>query len=308
MSLTKPSWLKMQIPSGENYVKIKKTLQNSSLHTVCEEASCPNVSECWAAGTATIMIMGDTCSRGCRFCNVSSGMPLPLDNQEPDRVADVLRQWNLRYVVVTSVCRDDLDDEGSAHFAKTIAKIKTKCPETMVESLIPDFSGNDEFLKKIINAKPDVISHNLETVKRLSQTVRDQKADYDQSLQVLHSIKKFNDSIMTKSSIMLGFGETEDEIFQTAKDLRNVGVDFFTLGQYLQPSLKHLPVKEFVPPNKFNYYKHSLTKMGFLHVEAGPLVRSSFRASDVISLIKSKVEKNFNPQSKAGWWLQKSMQ
>ena len=289
MSLTKPSWLKMQIPSGENYVKIKKTLQNYNLHTVCEEASCPNVSECWAAGTATIMIMGDTCSRGCRFCDVNSGRPSALDFEEPDRVADAIHEWNLRYIVLTSVCRDDLEDEGSDHFAKTIKKIKSKCPNTFVESLIPDFSSNYEFLKKIVNAKPHVISHNLETVKRLSPTVRDPKADYDQSLQVLHSIKKFDDSITTKSSIMLGLGETEDEIFQTGKDLRNVGVDIFTLGQYLQPSLKHLPVKEFIPPNKFNYYKHSLTKMGFLHVESGPLVRSSFRASDVISLIKSRI-------------------
>lgn len=289
MSLTKPSWLKMQIPSGENYVKIKKTLQNYNLHTVCEEASCPNVSECWAAGTATIMIMGDTCSRGCRFCDVNSGRPSALDFEEPDRVADAIHEWNLRYIVLTSVCRDDLEDEGSDHFAKTIKKIKSKCPNTFVESLIPDFSSNYEFLKKIVNAKPHVISHNLETVKRLSPTVRDPKADYDQSLQVLHSIKKFDDSITTKSSIMLGLGETEDEILQTGKDLRNVGVDIFTLGQYLQPSLKHLPVKEFIPPNKFNYYKHSLTKMGFLHVESGPLVRSSFRASDVISLIKSRI-------------------
>ena len=289
MSLTKPSWLKMQIPSGENYVKIKKTLQNYNLHTVCEEASCPNVSECWSAGTATIMIMGDICSRGCRFCDVNSGRPLALDFEEPDRVADAIHEWNLRYIVLTSVCRDDLEDEGSDHFAKTIKKIKSKCPNTFVESLIPDFSSNYEFLKKIVNAKPHVISHNLETVKRLSPTVRDPKADYNQSLQVLHSIKKFDDSITTKSSIMLGLGETEDEIFQTGKDLRNVGVDIFTLGQYLQPSLKHLPVKEFIPPNKFNYYKHSLTKMGFLHVESGPLVRSSFRASDVISLIKSRV-------------------
>ncbi len=289
MSLTKPSWLKMQIPSGENYVKIKKTLQNYNLHTVCEEASCPNVSECWAAGTATIMIMGDTCSRGCRFCDVNSGRPLALDFEEPDRVADAISEWNLRYIVLTSVCRDDLEDEGSDHFAKTIKKIKSKCPNTFVESLIPDFSSNYEFLEKIVNAKPHVISHNLETVKRLSPTVRDPKADYNQSLQVLHSIKKFDDSIITKSSIMLGLGETEDEIFQTGKDLRNVGVDIFTLGQYLQPSLKHLPVKEFIPPNKFNYYKHSLTKMGFLHVESGPLVRSSFRASDVISLIKSRI-------------------
>ena len=186
MSLTKPSWLKMQIPSGENYVKIKKTLQNYNLHTVCEEASCPNVSECWAAGTATIMIMGDTCSRGCRFCDVNSGRPLALDFGEPDRVADAIHEWNLRYIVLTSVCRDDLEDEGSDHFAKTIKKIKSKCPNTFVESLIPDFSSNYEFLEKIVNAKPHVISHNLETVERLTSAVRGQKGEYNQLLKVLH--------------------------------------------------------------------------------------------------------------------------
>ena len=290
MSLTKPNWLKIQIPSGENYVKVKKTLQNYNLHTVCEEASCPNVSECWASGTATIMIMGDICSRGCRFCDVSSGKPRSLDFEEPDRVADAIHEWNLKYIVLTSVCRDDLEDEGSDHFAKTIQKIKSKCPNTFVESLIPDFSSNDEFLKKIVSAKPHVISHNLETVRRLSRMVRDPKADYDQSLQVLRSIKKFDTNIITKSSIMLGFGETENEIFQTGKDLRKIGVEIFTLGQYLQPSLKHLPVKEFVSPTKFTYYKHALTKLGFLHVESGPLVRSSFRAGDVISLLKSRIK------------------
>ena len=287
LSLVKPTWLKMKIPSGENYVKVKQTLRNFNLHTVCEEASCPNVSECWNSGTATIMIMGDICSRACKFCNVTSGKPPSLDLEEPQRVAQAIREWNLRYVVITSVCRDDLDDEGSAHFAKTISSIREICPGTVVESLIPDFSGNEHFVKKIIDAKPNVISHNLETVRRLSPMVRDYRANYDQSLRVLKFVKNQNPKIFTKSSLMLGLGENEGEVFQTASDLRRCKVDIFTLGQYLQPSVVHLPVKEFIHPEKFNYYKVALKKLGFLFIASGPLVRSSFRASDIIHLIKN---------------------
>ncbi len=287
LSLVKPTWLKMKIPSGENYVKVKKTLRNFNLHTVCEEASCPNVSECWNSGTATIMIMGDICSRACKFCNVNSGKPSSLDLEEPQRVAQAIHEWNLRYVVITSVCRDDLDDEGCDHFAKTISSIRKICPGIIVESLIPDFSGNENFIKKIIDAKPHVISHNLETVRRLSPKIRDHRANYDQSLSVLKFIKNQNPQIFTKSSLMLGLGENEDEVFQTASDLRRCKVDIFTLGQYLQPSVVHLPVKEFVHPEKFNYYKVSLKKFGFLFIASGPLVRSSFRASDIIHLIKN---------------------
>ncbi len=286
LNLVKPSWLKVKIPSGENYVKVKKTIQKYNLHTVCEEASCPNVSECWGTGTATIMIMGDLCSRGCKFCNVTSGKPLQLDSEEPIRVAKAIQAWNLRYVVITSVCRDDLVDQGSGHFAKTIRLLKTKCPDTIIESLIPDFSGDDQFIKKIVEAKPQVISHNLETVERLSPFVRDPRADYKQSLHVLKKIKELDSTIFTKSSLMLGLGETDDEIFQAAQDLRCVGVDIVTLGQYLQPSLSSLPVKDFVTPKKFDYYRNKLKKFGFLHIESGPLVRSSFRASDVIELLK----------------------
>lgn len=287
LSLLKPNWLKMKIPSGENYVKVKKTLRNFNLHTVCEEASCPNVSECWNVGTATIMIMGNTCSRACKFCNVTSGKPPSLDFEEPHRVALAIQEWNLRYVVITSVCRDDLDDEGSGHFAKTISSIRKVCPNTVIESLIPDFSGNEYFIKKIIDARPHVISHNLETVRRLSTIVRDHRANYDQSLKVLKFIKNQDPQIFTKSSLMLGLGENDDEVFQTAHDLRICGVDFFTMGQYLQPSITHLPVKEFIHPQKFNYYKKALKKLGFLYIASGPLVRSSFRASDVIGLIKN---------------------
>ncbi len=287
LSLVKPTWLKMKIPSGKNYVKVKKTLRNFNLHTVCEEASCPNVSECWNSGTATIMIMGDICSRACKFCNVNSGKPSSLDLEEPQRVAQAIQKWNLRYVVITSVCRDDLDDEGCDHFAETISSIRKICPGIIVESLIPDFSGNEHFIKKIIDAKPHVISHNLETVRRLSPVIRDHRANYDQSLSVLKFVKNQNPQIFTKSSLMLGLGENEDEVFQTASDLRRCKVDIFTLGQYLQPSVVHLPVKEFVDPEKFNYYKVALKKFGFLFIASGPLVRSSFRASDIIHLIKN---------------------
>lgn len=285
MSLIRPSWLKMKIPSGENYVKVKKTIQKYNLHTVCEEASCPNVSECWDSGTATIMIMGDVCSRGCKFCNVSTGKPFELDIEEPQNVAQAIKDWNLRYVVITSVCRDDLLDEGSEHFAKTIQCIKSECPNTVVESLIPDFSGNEKFIETIVKVNPTVIGHNIETVKRLSSKVRDPRANYKQSLNVLKYVKKLNSNIFTKSSLMLGLGETDQEILQTAQNLRDVEVDFITLGQYMQPSQFHLPVKEFVTPAKFYQLKIDLKKLGFLHVESGPFVRSSFRASDVIELI-----------------------
>ncbi len=291
MSLIRPSWLKMKIPSGENYIKVRKTLQKYNLHTVCEEASCPNVSECWGVGTATIMIMGDVCSRGCKFCNVETGKPFELDSEEPQHVAKAIKEWNLRYVVITSVCRDDLPDEGSAHFAKTIQCIKSECPNTVVESLIPDFSGNEKFIETIVKAKPNVIGHNIETVKRLSPSIRDLRANYTQSLKVLKYVKELDSSIFTKSSLMLGLGESEEEILQTAQELRDVDVDFITLGQYLQPSLSHLSVKEFVTPEKFYQLKLDLKKLGFLHVESGSFVRSSFRASDVIDLIIKNTDK-----------------
>ena len=291
MSLIRPDWLKMKIPSGENYLKVRKTLQKYNLHTVCEEASCPNVSECWGVGTATIMIMGDVCSRGCKFCNVETGKPFELDSEEPQHVAQAIKEWNLRYVVITSVCRDDLPDEGSEHFARTIQCIKSECPNIVVESLIPDFSGNEKFIETIAKAKPNVMGHNIETVKRLSPTIRDLRANYNQSLKVLKYVKELDSSIFTKSSLMLGLGESEEEIIQTAQELRAVDVDIITLGQYLQPSLSHLSVKEFVTPEKFYQLKLDLKKLGFLHVESGPFVRSSFRASDVIDLIIKNTDK-----------------
>ena len=285
--LRKPDWLKIKIPSGEDYLRVKKTLRTYNLNTVCEESSCPNVSKCWESGTATIMIMGNMCTRVCRFCDVSSGRPAPLDPDEPKRVAEAIKQWNLRYIVITSVCRDDLKDGGAAHFAKTIKSVKLACPNTIVEPLIPDFNYDSNSIKKIIESEPEVVSHNIETVRRLSSKVRDSRATYDQSLSVLKKIKEINPKIYTKSSFMVGHGETKEEVIQTASDLKSANVDVITAGQYLQPSLNHLPVSEYVHPEKFASYQKIFEEMGFLHVVVGPFVRSSFQAADFIEKIKS---------------------
>jgi len=285
--LRKPDWLKIKIPSGEDYLRVKKTLRTYNLNTVCEESSCPNVSKCWESGTATIMIMGNMCTRVCRFCDVSSGRPAPLDPDEPKRVAEAIKQWNLRYIVITSVCRDDLKDGGAAHFAKTIKSVKLACPNTIVEPLIPDFNYDSNSIKKIIESEPEVVSHNIETVRRLSSKVRDSRATYDQSLSVLKKIKEINPKIYTKSSFMVGHGETKEEVIQTACDLKSANVDVITAGQYLQPSLNHLPVVEYVHPEKFASYQKIFEEMGFLHVVVGPFVRSSFQAADFIEKIKS---------------------
>ncbi len=278
--IRKPKWLRVKIPSGENYVKVKQTLGLEYLHTVCEEAKCPNIAECWGSGTATIMILGDICTRGCRFCAVTSGKPVFLDPEEPNRVAKAIKSWGLRYVVITAVCRDDLPDGGADHMAKTIKAVKLECPQTIVESLIPDFRGFDDSISKIIDSQPDVISHNIETVKRLTPKIRDARASYEQTLQILKRVKEIDSRVYTKSSIMLGLGENEEEVFQTIKDLRSVGVDILTMGQYLQPTQKHLPVVEYLPPQKFYDYKVNATQMGFLYVASGPLIRSSYRAAE----------------------------
>ena len=285
--LRKPDWLKIKIPSGEDYLRVKKTLRTYNLNTVCEESSCPNVSKCWESGTATIMIMGNMCTRVCRFCDVSSERPSPLAPDEPKRVAEAIKQWNLRYIVITSVCRDDLEDGGAAHFAKTIKSVKLSCPNTIVEPLIPDFNYDSDSIKKIIESEPEVVSHNIETVRRLSSKVRDSRATYDQSLSVLKKIKEINPKIYTKSSFMVGHGETKEEVIQTASDLKSANVDVITAGQYLQPSLNHLPVVEYIHPEKFASYQKIFEEMGFLHVVVGPFVRSSFQAADFIEKIKS---------------------
>jgi lipoic acid synthetase len=277
----KPEWLRIRLPSGKNYVNIRQTIASLGLHTVCEEAQCPNIGECWGGGTATIMIMGDICTRGCRFCSVTSGRPLFLDSEEPDKVAKAIKKWGLRYVVITSVCRDDLPDGGANHIAKTIKSVKVQCPETIVEPLIPDLLGNRYAIEKIIDVGPEVISHNIETIARLSPLIRDPRATYQQSLSVLQMIKDIDCKIYTKSSMMLGLGETEEEVIQVAKDLRSVGVDIVSMGQYLQPTSRHLPVKEYVSPEKFDSYKKRIEKMGFAYVVAGPFVRSSYKAGEL---------------------------
>jgi len=278
--IKKPAWLRVRTPAGENYTKVKQSLRYLNLHTVCEEARCPNISECWGAGTATIMIMGDICSRGCRFCAVNSGKPVLLDTGEPERVAKAIKEWGLRYVVITSVCRDDLEDGGAEHIAKTIKAIKLLCPTIIVESLIPDFRADDGSIIKIVKSDPEVISHNIETVPRLTPKVRDARASYEQSLLVLKKIKEINSLIYTKSSIMLGLGESEEEVIQTMKDLRSVGVSILTIGQYLQPTPKHLSLIEFIAPEKFNWFREIAEGMGFVYVVSGPLVRSSYRAEE----------------------------
>ena len=290
----KPEWLRIRVPSGENYASVKQTLASLELHTVCEEARCPNIGECWGAGTATIMIMGDICTRGCRFCSVASGRTVYLDPEEPERVAKAIKEWRLRYVVITSVCRDDLRDGGAEHIARTVKAIKMQCPETIVEPLIPDFQGSRDAIKKVADAGPEVISHNIETVSRLSFMVRDPRATYEQSLTVLKMIKEINCRIYTKSSIMLGLGESEEEVMQAVKALRSAQVDIITLGQYLQPTSRHLPVKEYITPEKFNSYKENAEKLGFNYVVAGPLVRSSYRAGELF--IEKVVRRQRQPQ------------
>jgi lipoyl synthase len=286
----KPEWLRIRLPSGENYVNVRQTIASLGLHTVCEEARCPNIGECWGGGTATIMIMGDVCTRGCRFCSVVSGRPLYLDPDEPERVAKAIKEWGLRYVVITSVCRDDLQDGGANHIAKTIKAVKVQCPETIIEPLIPDFHGNRHALEKVANAGPEVISHNIESVARLSPLIRDPRATYEQSLLVLKTIKDIDYKIHTKSSLMLGLGETEEEVMQAAKDLRAAGVDIVSLGQYLQPTSKHLPLKEYITPEKFDSYRKSIEKMGFAYTVAGPLVRSSYKAGEffIKNMVRSR--------------------
>jgi len=286
----KPEWLRITFPSGAKYVNIKQTIASLGLHTVCEEARCPNIGECWSEGTATIMIMGDMCTRACKFCAVTSGRPLYLDADEPDRVAKAIKNWGLRYVVITSVCRDDLPDGGANHIAKTVRAVKSNCPQTIVEPLIPDFHGDRHALGKVTDTGPEVISHNIETVARLSPLVRDRRATYEQSVRVLEMIKQFDSRIYTKSSIMLGLGETEEEVMQTAKDLRCAGVDIFYIGQYLQPTSKHMPVKEYLQPEKFESYRKTIEKMGFVYTVAGPFVRSAYKAGEFF--IKNMINKN----------------
>jgi len=280
----KPEWLKSRPPSGERFAEIKETLRDRNLHTVCEEANCPNLGDCWSGrngpGTATFMLMGDRCSRGCNFCDVGTGGMEPLDPDEPANVAEAVAEIGLEYVVLTSVDRDDLADGGAGHFAETIREIKRRDPSILVETLIPDFQGDPDDVRRIIDAGPDVIAHNVETVERLQWPVRDRRAGYEQSLGVLEQVKRESD-IYVKTSLMLGVGEYDHEVYRTLGDLREVGVDIVTFGQYLQPSRSHLEVFDYVHPDKFDVWKTvAEEEFGFLYCASGPMVRSSFKAGE----------------------------
>ena len=272
----KPDWLKVKLPTGEEYTKVRKLVSEHKLHTICESGNCPNMGECWGAGTATFMILGNICTRSCGFCAVKTGRPLPADLEEPMRVANSVKLMNVKHCVITSVDRDDLKDGGSIIWVETVNAVRKLSPTTTMETLIPDFKGDWDNLQRIIDVAPEIVSHNLETVRRLTRQVRIQ-AKYDRSLEV---IKRLHEGGMkTKSGIMLGLGETEDEVFESMQDLRSSGCDILTLGQYLQPTPKHLPVAEFIRPEQFAKFKKvGLDEMGFRFVESGPLVRSSYHA------------------------------
>ncbi len=273
--IKKPKWLRVKLPIGENYKKVRALVDEHKLHTICESGSCPNMGECWGEGTATFMILGNICTRSCGFCAVQTGKPLAADLLEPNRVAHSVKTMGVKHAVITSVDRDDLKDGGSEIWAATVNAIRQESPSTTLETLIPDFMGKWENLQAIIDVAPEIVSHNLETVRRLTKQVRIQ-AKYDRSLEVLFRLKK--GGMRTKSGVMLGLGETEEEVIETMEDLRSVKVDILTLGQYLQPTPKHLPVQEFITPEQFDKYKELGLKMGFRYVESGPLVRSSYHA------------------------------
>ncbi len=271
----KPSWLKIDLPTGENYTKVKRIVKEHKLHTICEDGRCPNMGECWGEGTATFMILGNICTRSCGFCNVATGRPEEVDWDEPQRVAEAMMLMKVKHAVITSVDRDELKDGGSIIWANTIKAVRALCPGTTLETLIPDFKGEWDNLQRIIDAAPEVVSHNLETVERLTRKVRIQ-AKYHRSLEVIRRLK--DGGMRTKSGIMLGLGEEKDEVLQSLRDLADNGCDVVTLGQYLQPTAKHLPVVRFVHPDEFAYFREEGYKMGLDYVEAGPLVRSSYHS------------------------------
>ncbi len=274
-----PSWFRVKFQDNGNSRQIGSLLGSYRLNSVCQSAHCPNKSECWAAGTATFMIMGQYCTRGCRFCAVKTlARPPPLDPAEPENLAEAVSKLGLRYIVITSVDRDDLEDDGAGHYAECVRRIKEKCPDLILETLIPDFKGKESALDKLIASGPHVISHNVESVERLNPEVRDRRANYRQSLRVLEYL--YNNNIRTKSGFMVGFGETREEVKKTMEDLLSVGVELITIGQYLQPSKLHYPLKEYISPEQFREYERMGLDMGFRYVAAGPLVRSSYRAAE----------------------------
>ena len=282
----KPAWLRAEVPKGENYERLRNTVRSLKLATVCEEARCPNIGECWGGAkgtaTATIMIMGDTCTRGCSFCSVkTSRNPTPLDPNEPENVSKAISDWGLDYVVLTSVDRDELEDQGANHFAQTVRLLKARSPHVLIECLTPDFRGQKDLVGIVATSGLDVFAHNIETVERLQRRVRDYRANYHQSLQVLEYAKESKSSVITKTSVMLGLGEEAEDVRQTLRDLRTSGVDIITFGQYLRPTRRHMSVRRFVTPEEFDEWQSEAQGMGFKFVAAGPLVRSSYRAGEL---------------------------
>ncbi|HET7753545.1 MAG TPA: lipoyl synthase [Anaeromyxobacteraceae bacterium] len=293
----KPPWLRVSVPGGDRYLRVKETLKTLRLHTVCQEAHCPNVGECWGGGTATVMLMGDVCTRGCRFCHVKTAAhPPPLDPDEPRHLAEAVRALGLDYIVVTSVDRDDLPDGGAGHFADAIRRLK-EIPDLLVEVLTPDFRGDPAAVRTVGVAAPDVFANNIETVRRLTPVVRDARATFDQTLGVLEQMKREFPRVVTKSSIMVGLGESEAEVEDAVRELRAVGVEILTFGQYLRPSAWHLPVVEFVTPEKFAAYRRMGEAMGFRYVASGPLVRSSYRAAELF--LRGEIEARAAPSGGA---------
>ncbi len=282
--LRKPDWLKIKVPSGKQYISVKEIVAQHKLHTICTSGHCPNMHECWGRGTATLMILGDICTRSCKFCNVKTGRPLPADWQEPQRVAQSVKLMKLKHVVLTSVDRDDLEDGGAGIWALTIRKIKELNPQTTIETLIPDFDGKEALIQQVIDAGPEVVSHNLETVRRITPWTRS-RARYDRSLKVLQYIAR--SGVVAKSGIMVGLGETPDEVFELMDDLLSVGVSVLTIGQYLQPTKKHLAVHEYVSPAQFKAYEKAGLEKGFRFVESSPLVRSSYHAEKHVPVQKT---------------------
>lgn len=286
----KPEWLKVKLPQGDDFKDIRDNLRQKGLATVCEEAKCPNISECWSARTATVMILGDTCTRACKFCNVKTGNPKGfLNPEEIDNTSKMVGLMSLRYVVITSVDRDDLPDHGAGHFAAVVERVHKDHPETKVEVLIPDFAGNEDRMHLLAKSNPFVVAQNVETVKRLTHPVRDPRAGYEKTLNCLKFYKTHYPHIQTKTSLMMGLGETWKEIQETLDDIKAAGVDIVTFGQYLQPSKRHLNVEKFYTPEEFEELKRMALKMGFKFVASGPLVRSSFKASDFLDYVEAKV-------------------
>mgnify|MGYP003322202906 FL=1 len=282
----KPTWLRVKSQNSAKYRELKNIVSDKKLHTVCEEAMCPNIQECWSHGTATFMLLGSVCTRACKFCAVDTGNPKgKLDREEPQKVANSIAHMNLKYAVLTSVNRDDLHDGGAEHFSETIKSIKEKAPKVIIEALVPDFLGKTESIETLMDSNLEVFAQNLETVKRLTKEVRDPRAGYEQTLNVLSYAKEYNPLVITKTSLMLGLGETEKEIRESFFDIKDSGVDVLTLGQYMRPTINHLPVVKWYSPQEFKYYKDLALDFGFLEVASGPMVRSSYRADRIAHLV-----------------------